>query len=592
MKVTRARVVPVLLLALAGVGVIAVQSPANAAVTSTSIATPLDGTHYTVTSLPGANVTVAGTSNGSPGDLLEIRCYSVGSSDWQPGPTNVAVGADGSFSVQMAISAPYQTCRLKAVPQGYPEGSSLTNFTGPRVTSEYLREFKVQSGPNAGKLYDYALSYQGAEAAFDTTSATSGGYWESRLSFPDGSSSNYFWDGTNASLQPVGGATRSPVRIDGRNAYGPGSAFSAFGFGAPVPGLPSLSWSHSRDGVTGLTRITEKNPLVACPKGTPYPANSGNCATLSSLGVRLERSYVIADKGRQVHITDVWRSTDHNSHMISAYYRSAVHGIDYRGNPDTATDVAFKMPWVGGFQTFTGEATYPAPTKLANSILVRDSNTAVDGDTLLPRGAVTFDFPAKVHRTAYNSVTFEASTFTVPAGGKRTIRQSYVIGTTDAEVLAKAKANETRINPYRADAWIEKLGSGSFRGNNVYNTTGVGQNISWNLHRSQSATFLIAVQNDGTRFEDFRVKGNAAPAGFVFSYLLGRGGATSVTSSVVHGTLTLHSIPPGEAKYVRLVITVKAGTSIGKLASSLITASPTSDSTRKDAVKVTVKVVS
>jgi len=591
MRFTRARVVPVLLLALAGAGIVALQSPAQAAVGTTNITTPLDGAHYTVTVIPSASVTVAGTSDGTTGDLVDINCYSVGSSDWQPGPASVPVQADGSFSVQMHISDPYQTCRLKAVPHNYPEGSSLANFTGPRVTAEYLREFKVQSGPNAGKLYNYALSYQGSKAAFDMTSATSGGYWESRLSFPDGSSSNYFWDSANAGLQANSSSTRSQIRVDGRNAYGPGSA-ADIAFGSPVPGVPTLTWTHSRDGATGLTRITEKDPLVACPVGTPYPANAGNCAKFSSVGVRLERSFLVTDSGRQVHIIDVWRSTDGKSHVVSAYYQNQVHGIDYRGNPDTETDVAFKLPWIGGFHTFAGDATFSGPTKLANSILVRDSNTAIDGETLLPRGAVTFDFPTKVHRTDYNTLTLEATSFGIPAKGSRTLRQSYVIGTTDAEVLAKAKANETRINPYRADLKIKRSGASSFKGNNVYNTTGAGQWWPANVERSHSVTFLIAVQNDGTRTQSFKIKGSSAPSGFSVKYLLGSTGSTSISSSVIGGTYALNNIAPGATKYLRLVVTVKAGTSLGKIANWFVTGTPTSDSTRKDTVKAIVKVVS
>lgn len=50
---------------------------------------------------------------------------------------------------------------------------------------------------------------------------------------------------------------------------------------------------------------------------------------------------------------------------------------------------------------------------------------------MLPQGAITFEF-----RTV---------TFKVPPGGSRTTRQSFVIGTTDAGVLAKSKANEDRL---------------------------------------------------------------------------------------------------------------------------------------------------
>ena len=97
MKLSRARIVPVLLLALGAIGVVALQSPASAAgVTSSNISTPTDGTHFMVTdSHPSSTtVTVSGTSNGTTGDFLDLRCYEVGSNSYQSGPTDVAVRSE------------------------------------------------------------------------------------------------------------------------------------------------------------------------------------------------------------------------------------------------------------------------------------------------------------------------------------------------------------------------------------------------------------------------------------------------------------------------------------------------------------------
>lgn len=588
MRSLRVRVWPVAVIALGASALVALQSPAEAAVTITNITTPLDGAHYTVGLPPHATVPVTGTSNGTGGELLEIRCYTVGSSDWQGGAATATVQGDGSFATTMSVNGPYGTCRLRAVPVGFPAGGSLTGFTGPRVTNEFRWTRAVSGGPNDGKVYEYNVAYQGEHAIFDIVSATSSGYWDSRLNYPDGSSSNYLWDSDNASLRALAGETRSRIRVDGRDAYGPYSSQDMLS--TSIPGMPSLTHSVTRDGVTGITKITEKNPLVRCPVGTAYPPTEVTCPSFVTTGVRLERSYVVTDGGRQVHLTDVWRSTDGKPHTISARYHHEVHGFDYVTDADT--DVALKLPWLGGFQTFTGDATYPGPSKLANSILLRDSNTAPDGDTLLPRGALTFDFPASVHRSDYDTFTLQASTFTVPAKGSRKIRESLVIGTTDASVLAKATANETRINPYRADGQIKKSGAASFKGNNIYNTTGASQGSSANVKRTKSITFVIAVQNDGTRTQTFKIKGNSAPPGFAAKYLAGATGSTSVTSAVVAGTHRLRNIAPGAKKYLRLVVTVKAGTPIGALRSWLVTATPVSDSTRKDVVKATVKVVS
>ncbi|RNL77679.1 hypothetical protein [Nocardioides marmorisolisilvae] len=587
MTFSRARIVPVLLLALAGTGVVLLQAPASSVVPTTNITSPLDGAHYTVTQQNGSvpDVTVTGTSNLTTGDFIDIRCYEVGSSWYQGGPSHVAVQADGTFSAQMSIGTPYGTCQLLAVPYGWPKGSGLSGYIGPRVTTEYRRDFKTTSGPNVGRTYDYSVAYQGAHALFDLSSATHGGYWESRLNYPEGSSSDYFWDTYGAALGAFADLPRSQIRVDGRNAFGPNSAHN---LASNIPGNPSLTWTVWRDGSTGITRIKEHDPLVACPKGAPYPPVLATCPKMTGVGVDLDRTYVIVDGGRQVHVIDIWRSVDGKSHLISPYYMNQVHGFDYVANAET--DVAVNRRWTfGGFTTYAGQAVYAGPTKLANSILVRDSDTASDPNSLLPRGALTFDFPGKVDRAGYNNLVLQANSFGVSADGSRTTRQSFVIANNEADMVSKAAAQRVRINPYRADAQIEKLGSGSLKGNNVYNTTAAGQSVTLGVHRSSTATFLVAIQNDGTQPDTFVIKGGSAPAGFTVNYLLGRGGRTSITTAVVHGKQEL-SISPGVRKYLRIEVSVKAGTSLGKVASWLVTATSLSDATRKDAVKAVVEV--
>lgn len=576
MKVTRARIVPVLLLALAGVGVIAVQSPAHAVgVTTTTITTPADDNSYFLADTgPFPTFNVAGTSDGTTGDQVDIRCYTIGSSDWTMSYT-ADVQANGSFARTVPINGPYGTCKLLAVPHNYPLGASLTGFTGHLVTTEYQWT----------KYHDYSVAYQGSKALFDITSATSGGYWDSRLNYPDGSSSNYLWDSRAAALPAEKSESRSRIQIDGRNAYGPFSASDQH-LGGAIPGAPKLTLSSiSRDNATGLTRFTEKNPLVRCPVGTAYPATPANCSKFFTTGIRLERSYVVADGGRQVHVTDVWRSTDGRSHTISARYVEEVHGYDYVAGSDT--DVALKLPWLGGtqgvmFHTFSGPASYTGPTQLANTIYLRDSNTAPDGDTTLPRGALTFDFPATVQRTAYDTFNLNAKSFTVPAGGSRKIRQSFVMDTTDAEVLAKAKSNRTRINPYRADAQIKRSGAASFKGNNVYNSTGAGQEACC------GKSFLIAIQNDGSRTDSFRIKGASSMNGFGVKYLAGTTGNTNITYAVTHGTYVKHYLAPGARSYIRLVLTLPSPD--GQSARFPITATSLGNTFVKDVVRAYVQM--
>jgi hypothetical protein len=59
---------------------------------------------------------------------------------------------------------------------------------------------------------------------------------------------------------------------------------------------------------------------------------------------------------------------------------------------------------------------------------------------------------------------------------------------------------------------------------------------------------------------------------------------------VREGSYGLQNLAPGAKKYLRLIIYVHPGTAIGKLGSWYVTATPVSDSTRRDVVKASVKV--
>ena len=249
------------------------------------------------------------------------------------------------------------------------------------------------------------------------------------------------------------------------------------------------------------------------------------------------------------------------------------------------------MPWLGGFQTFAGDATYAGTAKLANTIFVRDSNTAPDGDLTLPRGAITFNFPlGAVHRSDNGAFDMNAANFTVAAGGIRVVKQSFVMGTMEAEVAAKAAANVARLNPYRVDTLIKKLGAPAYVGNGIYNTTGAGQAVTARTKRTKTATFLITVQNDGTQPTGFKIKGAGATTGFGVQYFKGAAGTQRITFGVTHGTYLLSNVPPGQSRVLRLVVTVKPGAPIGALRSWLVLATSTNNATRKDAVKANVRV--
>jgi len=573
----RSRVAPLLLLALAGAGVVALQSPASATVTTTSITSPLDGAHYLVddtNSDPIETVTLTGTSDGTTGDLVDIKCFGgPGSREYADGPFGVPVQADGSFSVEMPINTGYAACRLRAVPDSFGSGGSLASFSGPTITTEYVQSSKVASGPNAGMTYDFKVLYQGSKAANEFYSAGRRGLSTSRLSYDAGIGGSYLWNVAGA-LPNRAGAFRSAVRIDGQDAFGPYTAQDVMHF-VDRTGAPALTYDTHRDVGTGVVTVHEVDPYVVCPTPVTYPPDTSACPEFETAGVRLERTYTTSDGDRQVHVQDVWRSTDGKAHSISAVFVEQVGAYDSAAGD--VTQPGLKLRWSGGFETYPGSpTTYDGPTQLANSVLVRNSNTSPDGDLYQPRGAFTFDFPTAVEWEQNGVVNLQAKSFSVPAGGTRVLRQSFVIGTTDAEVLAKARANQSRITPYRPDAWIKPPG-GTFKGNDIYNGTGVGQDLVG------GRTFVFAFENDGTRTDNFRIKGASSMDGFRVTYLSGAIGSYAITSAVTHGTYVRHNIAPGERFYLRLVVSPPSGAN-GQSASFPVSVTSLGNVYRRDVV--------
>ena len=177
------------LAAILGVGVAA---PAQAAVTASEITSPADGARWVITDAqPATDVVVTGTSDGTVGDTVDIRCYWHADA-WEhvPDPlVSVAVAADGSFSATLGTDDMYGTCILRAVPHDLPATSDASLFTGPRVTTEWNTSSRVASGPNAGKVFDFFVLFQGENAVNDYTSATGCGLCDSRLQYASGYSS-------------------------------------------------------------------------------------------------------------------------------------------------------------------------------------------------------------------------------------------------------------------------------------------------------------------------------------------------------------------------------------------------------------------
>ncbi len=578
-------------LAVVGVPVVALSSPAQAAgVTTTTITAPVGGTHYLVTDAqPATTVTVKGTSNGTLGDRLDVRCYT-SSAEWTTVTAGAFVDADGSFATSMRTDNPFGTCILRAVPAGLPAGSNLSQFTGPRLTGEMIRSTRIGgTGPNAAKVYDYDVRFQGARGYNRFFSATDLGVASSRLQYDDGTSSAYLWNGVGSLINPKAEAERAPMRVDGHIGYGPFSAEQLYPGSFDVPGLPGLAYDASRDPATGDTTIHEHDPIVVCPTDT-YPPTLESCPRFDSAGVQLDRTILTSDDGLRILVSDAWVSTDGRAHTVAAQYAETIDASD-NTPPASSTPLGLNLTWLGGgYRTFTTGTAFAGPGQVPASILVRDHNNAADGDRRFPRGAISVDVaPQRVHWATSKRAELDYEAIAVPAGGSRVIQQALVIGTTEAEIATKAAAQRDRINPYRPDALIRRAGARHYVGGNVLDATGARQTVTRRVRRGHRVSFLVRVENDGSVLDGYAIKGARSGHGVSVRYFAGARGRKEITRAVRRGRYRLPNLAPGQARSVRVVVTVtghlrRAGRALP------IRVRSTQDAARVDTVRARVRI--
>lgn len=107
-------------------------------------------------------------------------------------------------------------------------------------------------------------------------------------------------------------------------------------------------------------------------------------------------------------------------------------------------------------------------------------------------------------------------------------------------------------------------------GNNIYNTTGVGQTRSV-TNSATTSTFVYSLQNDNGSADALTLMAPASSPGFTVRYFAGLSGTTDITTKVVAGTYRTASLAPGAIRAVRIQVTVASGTPSGSAAVWLAT---------------------
>ncbi len=427
-------------------------------VTTSRVTSPADGTLVfdNEVSSPGQMLTVAGTSDGSTGDSVEIYCDRTNSGGGV-GLGALAVQADGSFSGTFRDSnlAFFTPCVVVAEPQGTAPVPPGTPYTGPTIAVSSFNAGKIPSGTNAGKTFDFGLDVKTLTAASGIGSVDSCGLFSALVgpgapnpNLADGFGCGGTFYNSSVDLSPgVAGVdlTRADLQVDGQNAYGSSSAHRLFSGSDALPGFPAAVVSLDQfDTASGDAQVTDTEPLVRCSPNDVYDPTSADCTAFVSSGVSITRVTRWTHEARVDTVTDTYRSTD-----------SKQHSLDLRYETDINTPASWKLP---GQSTFTAHNTGDsagAPASAPGTIYV--GHDPAQPPTLTnPVGAMTFDTP-------YASIRFDNTLWSsgsapedsalieyrrsVPAGGSTTITWSYATGQTLAEVHRDAVVAEDAMSP-------------------------------------------------------------------------------------------------------------------------------------------------
>jgi hypothetical protein len=193
--------------------------------------------------------------------------------------------------------------------------------------------------------------------------------------------------------------------------------------------------------------------MVSCAAPATYPPSDATCPAFVPSSITLQRKIVQNHQGRQVTITDHWKSTDGKEHQLDAVYDDT--NKDYTGVVSGHHSL-YDFAWTGaGFNAYPDNDQITPPSSTPATLYVKtDATTPDGGDGVHAFGAVTYGVPPSelvmVH-SANASDTMgewqERYVRTIPATGELVITQVYSHDFSLASVQAMAHEAESALPP-------------------------------------------------------------------------------------------------------------------------------------------------
>jgi hypothetical protein len=431
---------------------LALAPAAQALITGSQVTRPADP-RYLIFDVNNPNTFAINgtTTGGNPAtDHVDLRCYLGSGSVSNPVASNVPLASDGRFSVPNAELSTIESaiCRLRAVPAGTTP-SNLAPFDGPLIGGDPRQLYRFASGPNNGILYDFYFLGIQRQGDFDYDSLTSCGLTDGYLRNADLNRTTLTfycnaWLAQFNDASNFAASTRSELRVDGRDAYGPDTAVEINPNASP--GFPPLAFSVDVGATTGNVNIHETDRIVRCPDET-YPPTTVSCPRFVPTHVIDERTIVQDHTGHLSMITDVFRPTDNHAHELDLRWQNDQH-FTGSGAPFDSTTLAYRFPGQRRFKVHETGDVVDLPKRAPATIFVKQRGVE-DGNTQSGRGAITYDRRAKNAKFTY--VTTSQSDFelhqraTVRRDGAARFHFAYAHAYDQADVDSLARLAERRF---------------------------------------------------------------------------------------------------------------------------------------------------
>lgn len=158
----------------------------------------------------------------------------------------------------------------------------------------------------------------------------------------------------------------------------------------------------------------------------------------------------------------------------------------------------------------------------------------------------------------------------------------FTVTATDDAGNVTVQTNTYRVAPARPDGRIKRGSTGSYVGNDVYNTTGAGQTRTGSAVRGGTVTYFVSAQNDAPFADALRLRGTASTSRFRVKYTTGGNG---ITNSVTAGTYTTPVLAPGATFTVKVEVTVLGAAPVGSSLDATVVIKSSVDQARKDTVR-------